>query len=338
MKALRFHGPNDLRLEELPLPVPGPGEVRIRPAAVGICGTDVHILDGTFASRPPMTLGHEVAGFVDAVGVGVRNTREGDLITVEPHRYCGVCRYCRLGREHLCLNKEAYGVHLDGGMAECQVIPERIAYRLPDGMDPKVGALAEPLSCVVHAMDRLHATSGTSVVIFGAGPAGLILVTLCRLAGLVPIVVVEPDAARRAAAIAFGAHGTVDPSTDSWVEDAQSLVGGAGFDSVIEAVGSPRVLESAIPLAARGGTVLVFGVANPDATAVIKPQEVFAKELTILGTVINPYTHHRAVELLPGLGLDRLGIRSFPLDAHAEAFEAHHKRVAGKVQFAPQGS
>ena len=338
MKALRFHGPNDLRLEDLPLPEPGPGEVRIRPAAVGICGTDVHILDGTFGSRPPVILGHEVAGFVDAVGAGVRNTREGDLITVEPHRYCGVCRYCRLGREHLCLNKEAFGVHLDGGMAEFQIIPERIAYRLPDGMDPKVGALAEPLSCVVHAMDRLGARSGTSVVIFGAGPAGLILVTLCRLAGLVPIVVVEPDAARRATAIAFGAHGTVDPTSAGWVEDAQRLVGGAGFDAVIEAVGSPRVLESAIPLAARGGTILVFGVANPDATAVIRPQEVFAKELTILGTVINPYTHHRAVELLPELGLDRLGIKSYPLDAHAEAFQAHHNRVAGKVQFAPQHS
>lgn len=337
MKALRFHGPHDLRLEDVPAPEPGPGEIRIRPVAVGICGTDIHILDGTFSSRSPVVLGHEVAGHVEAVGREVRSVSEGDLVTVEPHRYCGVCRYCRLGREHLCLDKEAFGVHLNGGMAEFQVIPERIAYRLPDSMDPKIGALAEPLSCCVHAMDRLAPRSGTSIVIFGAGPAGLILVALSRLEGLTPIVVVEPDAARRDSAVTFGANTTVDPSGAGWEDAALAIVGRAGFDYVVEAVGSPRVLESAIPLAARQGTILVFGVANPGATAAIKPQEVFVKELTILGTVINPFTHHRAVELLPLLGLDRLGIRTFPLEAHAEAFEAHQQRAAGKVQFAPQG-
>lgn len=336
MKALRFCGPHDLRFEAVPRPTPRSGEILIRPIAVGICGTDLHILDGTFGSRPPVILGHEVAGRVEAVGDHVRNAREGDLVTVEPHRFCGVCRYCRLGREHLCLDKEAFGVHLDGGMAEFQLIPERIAYRLPDGMDPKIGALAEPLSCCVHAMDRLAPRSGTSIVIFGAGPAGLILVALSRIAGLTPIVVVEPDAARRASALVFGAHSTVDPSGEAWEEDALRSVNGAGFDSVVEAVGSARVLESAIPLAARQGAILVFGVANPGETAAIKPQEVFAKELTILGTVINPFTHHRAVELLPLLGLDRLGIRTFSLEAHAEAFEAHRQRAAAKVQFAPQ--
>jgi L-iditol 2-dehydrogenase len=336
LKALRFHGPHDLRLEDVPAPAPGPGEIRIRPVAVGICGTDIHILDGTFSARSPVVLGHEVAGRVEAVGREVRSVSEGDLVTVEPHRYCGVCRYCRLGREHLCLDKEAFGVHLNGGMAEFQVIPEGIAYRLPDGMDPKIGALAEPLSCCVHAMDRLAPRSGTSIVIFGAGPAGLILVALSRLAGLTPIVVVEPDVARRDSAVTFGANTTVDPSGTGWADTALAIVGGAGFDYVVEAVGSPRVLESAIPLAARQGTILVFGVANPDETAAIKPQEVFAKELTILGTVINPFTHHRAVELLPLLGLDRLGIRTFPLEAHAEAFAAHQQRAAGKVQFAPQ--
>ena len=194
MKALRFYGSHNLRLEDVPRPDPGPGEVRVKPMAVGICGTDQHILDGSYNSCPPLTLGHEVAGFVDAVGHGVRGIREGDLITVEPHRYCGVCRYCRLGKEHLCLEKRAFGVHLDGGMAEYEVIPERAAYRLPDGMDPRVGALCEPLSCCVHGMDRLAPRSGMSIVVFGAGPAGLMLVGLCRLAGLTSITVVEPDA------------------------------------------------------------------------------------------------------------------------------------------------
>jgi threonine dehydrogenase-like Zn-dependent dehydrogenase len=338
VKALRFHGLHDLRLDELPDPTPGPGEVRIRPLAVGICGTDVHILDGSYASRPPVTLGHEVAGIIDAVGRDVRHAREGDLVTVEPHRFCGVCRYCRLGSEHMCLDKQAFGVHLDGGMATMEIVPERIAYRLPDGLDPRIGALAEPLSCCVHAMDRLAPRSGTSIGLWGAGPAGLIMLTLFRIAGLTPIVVFEPDVARRQSALAFGAHAVVDPMADGWQEQVQQVVGGAGFDYIVEAVGSPRVLESAIPLAARQGTILVFGVANPGETAAIRPQEVYAKELTILGTAINPYTHHRAVELLPELGLDRLGIKTFPLEAHAEAFVAQKQRVAGKVQFAPQGS
>ena len=325
MKALCFYGPRDLRYEDVQEPVPGPGEVRLKPIAVGICGTDLHILDGSFDSRPPLILGHEVAGYIDAVGQGVRNIREGDLITVEPHRYCGVCRYCRLGKEHLCLDKLAFGVHLNGGMADYEVLPERAVYKLPDGIDPRVGALAEPLACCVHGMDRLAPRSGMSILIFGAGPAGLMLVALSKRAGLVPIVVAEPDPARRQSALSFGA------------DLAQAAVGGHGFDYVVEAVGSPRVLETAISLAARQGTILVFGVANPGEAAAIRPQEVFVKELTILGTVINPYTHHRAVELLPTLGLERLEIRSYSLDAHAEAFAAQKQRAAGKIQFAPQG-
>lgn len=336
MRALRFFGPGDLRLVDEPLPTPGPGEVRIRPAAVGICGTDVHILDGSFASRPPVILGHEVAGHVDAVGAGVTTVREGDLVTVEPHRYDGTCRYCRIGREHLCLGKEAYGVHLDGGMAEAQIVPARIAYRLPAGIDPSIGAMAEPLACCVHAIDRLAPIAGLPIALFGAGPAGLIMLALARQVGLTPIVVLEPDATRREAALAFGATAAIDPLAPDWVRQCQDVVGPEGFDFVVEAVGKPAVLESAFSIASRGARILVFGVANPGETAVIRPQEVFAKELSILGTVINPFTHHRAVEMLPSLGLERLGIKSFPLDAYEAAFDAQQRRAAGKIQLAPQ--
>lgn len=338
MKALRFYGTNDLRLVDEPIPVPGPGEVRIRPAAVGICGTDIHILDGSFASRPPVILGHEIAGHIDAVGAGVSALREGDLVTVEPHRYDGTCRYCRTGREHLCLGKEAYGVHLDGGMSEAQVIPARIAYVLPSDLDPSIGAMAEPLACCVHAIDRVAPIAGLPLAIFGAGPAGLIMLALARLVGLTPIVVLEPDRVRREAALAFGATAAIDPLATDWVQQCEATVGPEGFDFVVEAVGRPTVLESTFQIASRGARILVFGVANPGDTAVIRPQEVFAKELTILGTVINPYTHHRAVEILPSLGLERLGIKTFRLDEHAEAFLAHQQRVTGKVQLAPQRS
>jgi threonine dehydrogenase-like Zn-dependent dehydrogenase len=185
-------------------------------------------------------------------------------------------------------------------------------------------------------MDRLGAVPGLAFAIFGAGPAGLILVALAKQHGVCPIVVLEPDPRRRDMAMGFGADATVDALAPDWRDQASSVIGADGFDYVVEAVGSPQVLGSAISLAARGARILVFGVADPSATIAIKPQEVFAKELSILGTVINPFTHHRAVELLPSLGLERLDIRTFPLHAFTDAFEVQRERGAGKVQLAPQ--
>ena len=120
MKGLRFHGCGDLRLEELPVPDPGPEEVRIRPLAVGVCGTDAHILHGEFPAPAPVVLGHEVSGLVEAVGAEVKGFREGDFVTVQPNTFCGVCRFCRTGREHLCPELRGYGVHANGGFAEAE--------------------------------------------------------------------------------------------------------------------------------------------------------------------------------------------------------------------------
>jgi L-iditol 2-dehydrogenase len=336
VRAVRFHGPHDLRLEDLPLPEPGVDEVRILPEAVGLDGTDLHIMEGEFPSARPVVLGHEVAGVVDAVGSEVRNVGEGDLVTVEPHRYCGECRYCRLGREHLCRRKQAFGVHLNGGLAEAMVVPARIAYKLPRGVDARIGCLAEPVACCVHAMDRLAPVSGLTAVIFGAGPAGCILIRLAKLQGLSLILAVEPRASRREVAVHFGADETMDATEEGWEEKAVELTGGHGFDFAVDAVGSPQIVESAISLAARGGRVLVFGVAKPEAVASIKPNEIFTKELSIVGTVINPYTHYRAVELLPSLGLGQLEIGKYPLAATEKALAALSRGEVGKVEITPQ--
>lgn len=115
MKAVRFHGEGRLQVDDVPVPVAGDGEVLIRVGAVGVCGTDTHIIDGHYPSAPPVTLGHEFAGTIERLGPGVTEFQVGELVTVEPHRYCGLCSYCRRGMEHMCLRKEAYGVHLDGG-------------------------------------------------------------------------------------------------------------------------------------------------------------------------------------------------------------------------------
>jgi 2-desacetyl-2-hydroxyethyl bacteriochlorophyllide A dehydrogenase len=326
MKALLFHGAGDLRLEELPLPEPGPGEVRIRPQAVGICGTDAHIFRGEFPAAAPVVLGHEIGGVVDAVGASVHELREGDQVTVQPNTFCGACRFCRGGREHLCERMRAYGVHMNGGFAEAMVADARNVYRLPPGIGPRIGCFAEPLACAIHGMDRLAQRSGASVLVIGAGAVGLMLTRLARLAGAGHITVSEPDEGRRAAAVEFGANHTLAP---------EALDG--DFDFVIDAVGSRPTFEQAVARAARGGAILVFGVAPAHTAATISPHAIFARELTIVGSLINPYTHGRAVELLSQMGLERLNVQAFPLARYSEAFAAQ-ARPAGamKVVFLPQ--
>lgn len=335
MKAMRFHGDGELRLDDIPTPEPGPGDVLLAPHVVGICGTDAHIVAGHYPSKPPVVLGHEVSAVVVGVGKDVRSLVEGDLVTVEPHLYCRTCTYCRTGMEHMCPGKRAPGVHLDGGMAERLVVPEHIAYRLPDGTNAEHGALVEPLACCVHAMDRLEVRSGLPFVIFGCGPAGSLLIGLARLAGLGPIVAVDPKPSRQRLARTMGADVVLEPGP-GLDEHIMELTGGIGAPYVVDAVGSGAVLENAIRVAGRSARILVFGVADAAATATVRPNEIYAKELTLLGTAINPFTHHRAMHLLHRLPLDAWNTVSFPLDRLDDALVAQAAGDADKVLLTPQ--
>ena len=335
-RGVRFHGPGDVRLGDIHVPPPGAMEVRVRPVAVGICGTDAKIVEGAFEARPGVVLGHEIAGFVEALGSGVTAVREGDLVAIEPHLFCGHCRYCRRGLEHLCPEKRAFGVHLDGGMADALNVPARLAYVVSTSIDPTIACLAEPLGCAIHGMDRLEPASGLSVLVTGAGPAGLMLTSLARLAGLTPIVVVESNEARRSAARSMGASVVIDPGADGWQETALGLTQGNGFDFAIESSGTPGGLADAVAMTARGARVLVYGVARPQDEISLRPQQVYAKELTILGSAINPYTHARAIELLGELRLDVLRPATYPLESFAAAFDAQRRRDHLKVVLTPQ--
>ncbi len=333
--CVRYEGSGRLALGVRPVPRPGPGEVRVTPLAVGICGTDARILEGAYAARPGTVLGHEIAGLVAELGSGVEGLGEGDHVSIEPHLYCGACRYCRLGWEHLCPSKRAFGVHLDGGMAGSVVVPARLAYRVPAGVDPVVACMAEPVGCGIHGIDRLQPMSGLPLCIIGSGPAGLMLLALARLTGVGPIVVLEPDAPRRAAAAAGGADLVIDPNAEGWRDTALAATGGHGFDQVIEAAGSPTGLATAIDLAARHARILVYGVAHPDAVTPVRANDIYARELTILGAALNPFTHARAVELVGHLGLERLAPGRYPLAAFAEAFDAQRQRRHLKVVMVP---
>lgn len=335
--CVRFEGIGRLLLAERDVPTPGVGEVRIAPRAVGICGTDARIIEGAYHAVPGTVLGHEIAGVVSALGDGVVGLAEGDLVSVEPHLYCGSCRSCRLGWEHLCPAKRAFGVHLDGGMAGSMVVPARLAYRVPAGVDPVIACMAEPVGCAIHGIDRLAPLSGLPLLIIGAGPAGQVLLALARRAGVGPIAVLEPDPARRVAAADGGADLVVDPAEPDWRDRAMTASGGQGFDQLIEAAGSATGLATAIDLAARHARILVYGVAHPDAITPVRANDIYARELTILGAALNPFTHARAVELVGQLGLERLDPGRYPLDAYADAFAAQQERRHLKVILTPGG-
>ncbi|WP_067935141.1 zinc-dependent alcohol dehydrogenase family protein [Alicyclobacillus kakegawensis] len=301
MKAVVLHGVGNLRVETLPDPVPGPDEVVIRVAVCGICGTDLHIYQGQPGSaevHPPVVLGHELAGEVLAVGTGVTKLRVGDRVSVDPNLYCGVCRFCRDGRIQMCEHLQAIGVTRNGGMAELCVVPAKNCHRLPDGLGMLEGALVEPLACCVHGIERLSLRPGQSALVIGAGYIGLMMVQLLRLYGAGHIVVSEPEARKRELALSLGADSAINPNAlPDHAAGVPAADAGTGFDVVIECVGRAETMHAAVEAAGRGGQILLFGVANPDAVIQVRPYQVFAKELTIAGSFVNPYTHRAAVAL-----------------------------------------
>ncbi|PFG29906.1 alcohol dehydrogenase catalytic domain-containing protein [Paramicrobacterium agarici] len=322
--ALRHSTTDGLRLVDEPLPELAPGEASIDVLAVGLCGTDTHILEGNFPSADNVIMGHEVCGVVRELADDSSDLAVGDLVTVEPHKYCTACTYCRSGDEHLCINKKGYGVKLDGGMTTTMIAPARILYRLDPQIDPLIGAMAEPLACCIHSMDRLNPTSGTSILISGCGPAGAMLVALSKARGLTPIVVSEPSESRRELALKMGADLAVHPDELDSPEVA-TLAGEQGFHSVVDAVGRAAIARDLLNRIRKGGTFLVFGVAAPDDALSLTPREVYDKELTIVGSIINPYTHERAVAMLQSLPLEAIPTRTFPLTDYEAAFVAQRE-------------
>ncbi len=216
MRAIRLEGVGQLALREVAKPVPGAGEILVRVEACGICGTDRHLFHGEFPSSPPVTLGHEFAGTVEAVGPGVATFAPGMTVTGDPNIACGRCPECHRGRVNLCRNLQAIGIHRDGGFADYVVMPETQAHRLPDGLDPVHGAFAEPLACCIHGMDIAALRPGETVVVLGGGLIGLLVVQLARQAGAGRVVLVTRSAEKRALAETLGATDTVDPRPVRW--------------------------------------------------------------------------------------------------------------------------
>jgi L-iditol 2-dehydrogenase len=337
MKAAQYQRPLSLQVIRTNLRAMRDDEVLVSVEACGVCGTDVHIVEGTSRSTPPVILGHEYAGRIADLGRNVEGFQVGQRVAVDPNISCGVCYYCRRGLVHLCSHLRALGVDIDGGMAEFCLVPARQAHVLPEDMSPEVCAFVEPVSCAVHGIDKARISPGDTVVILGGGTIGLIMLQLAQNSGAAVCIIVEPLEHKRRTAQELGASVVLDPAEGDVSESIQR-VAPEGADVVIECVGKPSTAELAIRLARRGGTVEFFGVCPISATIPLEPNRVYVRELTIVGSYVNPHTFSRSIALLRAgkVRVDRMQITRFPLDGVHEALRYQREGLTMKSVITPE--
>ncbi|MDI9469831.1 MAG: zinc-dependent alcohol dehydrogenase family protein [Bacillota bacterium] len=347
MLAVYYDGPGKLALRMVPRPEPGPGELLVRIAACGICGTDLHIYSGAPGAAPvvaPRILGHEFSGFVETLGPGVTGFRPGKQVTVDPNDNCGACPPCRGNLPHFCTAMRGIGTTVDGAFAEYCVVPAKQALPVPDSVSLLAAAMTEPVACCLHGIDRAAIRPGDDVLIIGAGMIGLLMLQLARLSGAVRTVVLEPLAARRQQAEALGATLVLDPlrpdgspKDDEELRAAFAAAGIRRFASSIECVGSTATMEQAFRLCGYAGTVLCFGLAGPDDVMSLRPYDLFSRELTLTSSYINPATMARALDLIVNRRIDVSSMLAglVPLSELPEWFRMPAASRAGKYIVTP---
>ncbi len=326
--------------EEIPLPEVGARDVLLRVAACGICGTDVHIYHGSKGSAevfPPVILGHELAGIAVRVGSEVTAVKPGDHITVDPNIYCGKCHFCQIGKKQLCENLYAIGVNRDGGFAEYCLVPETQCYQLDEEVPLKYGAMTEPLACCLHGIDRVGIVPGNTVCVIGGGAIGLLMIQLAKLSGAAKVVLSEPVSMRRKIGLEVGADAVIDPVHENLQRRLNEILGTSGADVVIECVGTPTAAEQAFAAADKGAMILLFSVPQPGSACEVNLEEVFHKELTIMGSIINPDTHGRAAALINNkvIQLEPLITHSYPVDQVEQAILMQQSAESIKVIVEP---
>ncbi|MGY1650057.1 alcohol dehydrogenase catalytic domain-containing protein [Geodermatophilus sp. SYSU D01119] len=314
-RAVRWHGPRDLRLESVAVPAPGPGEVLVAVAWCGVCGSDLHeVADGPHAvpvDRPhplsgalaPVTLGHEFSGTVAALGEGVEGPPAGSAVAIEPNYRCGRCTACREGRYEVCAGFGFAGLMGDGGMAEYAVVPAYMVRPLPAGTDLAAAAVLEPAAVALHAVRRSSVAPGQSALVVGLGPVGLLVCALLREAGAGLIVGVDPVRARRAMGGRYGADATVAP------EDVAALVaartGSDGVHVAFEVAGAQPAFDTALASLRTGGELVLLGLAD----RLVLPASVMVdRELTITASVGYRDCHDELIGLVAAGRLDLAGL------------------------------
>lgn len=345
MLAAVYHGPNDLRVERIPVPETGPGEALLKVVSSSICGTDLRILHGGHRKYPAGTVrvpGHEVVGDIAALGAGVSGLAVGQRVFIAPNMGCGHCRQCISGSNNLCANYDAFGITLNGSFAEYMRLPAATILQgnvmpLAPGVDPAAAALVEPLACVLRGQNAVSVGVGDVVVVVGAGPIGALHIMLARLRGASRVIASEMVAERRAQALRFGADDAVTP--DALADAVAAASGGAGADVVIVAAPAHAAQEAAIALAAIGGRINFFGGLPKERPVVqLDSNAVHYKELIVTGTTAcNTADCRQAAAIVNAGRLDLSALVSarYPLAEASAAFAAAEDRKSLKVVLEP---
>lgn len=313
MRAVVIQGPGRASVEQVPDPVPGPGELLVKVKACGLCGTDVHLFRGVYLGTYPLIPGHEASGEVMALGPGVSGFAPGDRVAIEPNIACGTCRFCLSNQQNFCSSWSAVGVTRPGAMAEYVVAPAQNCF--PIGSLPyEEAAFMEPLSCILHGLQQVTVEPGDHVLLLGAGPIGLLLLHALFSTGATEVTVVERTPRRREMAAQLGARVFANLSPE-----LRAMGEADHFDLVVEATGDPALISECIRLARKGGRVLLFGVPPADSTATIEPFQIFRKGLRIVSSYTSRRNSFAALRLLQGgrvqtqhLVTHRLPLEQFP--------------------------
>jgi len=338
MRAVIIDAPGIIRVDNVPDPTPRPDEVLVRVGACGICGTDLHIIDGDSPlARYPIIPGHEFAGEVVAVGsdvaqrYGKENITVGSRIAVEPNLYCGYCDSCRTGHENLCLNYAALGVTTNGAVAQYVTVPVAKAYALPDNMSFREGALIEPVSCAVHGMHILNPRSGDTFLIVGAGTMGVLLLQLAVRGGASRVAMVDVNAQRLALAEQLGPTRTYSDIKQALKDEP------LGFNCVIDATGVAPVIENAFMAVKRGGKLLIFGVASNEARISLSPFRIYNDEITIIGSMAVLFSFQAALDLISTgvINTEAMLTKALPLQDFLEALDMVRYGKGVKTQILP---
>ena len=329
MKAAVITGVGASEVTTVDDPTPGPRDVIVDVAACGICGTDLHILQGEFAPTLPIVPGHEFAGEIVELGRDVVGFAVGDRVAVDPSLYCFECYYCRRGQNNLCENWNAIGVSKPGGAAEFAKAPFANCVKLPDNVETADAALIEPLSCAVRGYDVLKSQLANTVLIYGSGTMGLMMLELAKRVGAASVDMIDLNDDRLVTAKKLG----VTRSANS----ASELEMPRGWDLVIDATGNAKAIQDAIERVGKGGTFLQFGVSDYAARATIEPYKIYNQEITITGSMAVLHSYERAAALFADGVIDPEVFISdrLPLDDYSQALEQFAAGVGRKIQVVP---
>lgn len=338
MKALVLEAYNQFSYKEMPAPEFVPDEVLVQVKACGICGSDVHGMNGSTGRRiPPIIMGHEAAGVIVKVGKNIKIYKIGDRVTFDSTIYCGDCHFCRRGEINLCENRRVLGVSCSdyrqhGAFAELVAVPQHILYRLPNDVSFEQAAMVEPCAIAVHAVERTPIHLNDTAVVVGTGMIGLLVVQALRAAGCGKIITVDIDTGKLELARKLGADYAFNSTTENVVDSVKSLTHGRGADVAFEAVGITAAIQTALDCTRKGGSLTLIGNLSPKIDLAL--QSVVTREMTLYGCCASQGEYPACLDLMARgtINVNPLMSAVAPLAEGADWFKRLYQKEKGLMK------